>query len=625
MKKFNTKWFKHSGMIFLALSLVIIIYGCNGFRVGNHFLAKPPSIDITKDTVFNNPTYAKGVLVHAYEAMYFGMGVTNGPYNTHVLGDNDPLAALTDIDWSFNDNNGGASVLYYSGALTPKTAGTHSSQTIFNFQSSQPWSAIRDSYLFLENIHKTPGMSQQTKERLKGEAMTIIAMKYARLFRNYGGMFWIDHAYSPDEDFHLPRMTARATLDSIVTLLDRAIPKLPWVENDPAQNSGRLTKAGAMGLKCRVLLFGASPLFNSDKPYLQGEAAQKKLTWYGGKDKNLWVKAKEACGALIDSVQQKGYYHMINTGNPRKDFRHGYYDRGSPELLISTRKDYRSTSSSNSLPKSIVSEGVGATTDNYVKMFPMADGTPIDKSGSGYDPTHPYIDKDGKQYRDPRLYETVLVNGAPYRSRTAELWIRGREHQTIDARNTRTGYREFKFALGLNNNRNHNFEWPYLRLPEIYLSYAEALDQVNGQPNAEACKYVNKIRNRAGLDDLPNCTTMSKKDFRDAVLRERVLELGYEEVRWYDMTRWKLKDVFQKQLYGMRICKKGAGGTPSNIIQKACYDRGVGYHESSDYIYARYKLPERSWQVNFSPKWYLEPFPLLEINKQYGLIQNPGW
>jgi hypothetical protein len=91
------------------------------------------------------------------------------------------------------------------------------------------------------------------------------------------------------------------------------------------------------------------------------------------------------------------------------------------------------------------------------------------------------------------------------------------------------------------------------------------------------------------------------------------------------MTRWKLKDVFQKQLYGMRICKKGPGGTPSNIIQQACYDRGVGYHESNDYIYARFKLPKRAWQVNFSPKWYLEPFPRVEINKQYGLIQNPGW
>lgn len=263
------------------------------------------------------------------------------------------------------------------------------------------------------------------------------------------------------------------------------------------------------------------------------------------------------------------------------------------------------------MPNSIINEGVGCTTDNFVKMFPMADGTPIDQAGSGYDPAHPY------QNRDPRLYETVLVNGVPYQDRTAELYIGGRERETKYFRKTRTGYREYKFALDLISAENHPLQWPYLRLSEIYLSYAEALNEVNGGPTAEAYRYVNKVRNRVDLGDLP--MGLSQEEFRRAVIRERVLELGYEEVRWYDLVRWKMKDEFTKTLYGMHVCKKGVSP------EGACKDEGYGYHESENYIYARYKLEDRYWKNNFSPKWYLSAFPRAELNKNYGLIQNPGW
>ncbi len=44
--------------------------------------------------------------------------------------------------------------------------------------------------------------------------------------------------------------------------------------------------------------------------------------------------------------------------------------------------------------------------------------------------------------------------------------------------------------------------------------------------------------------------------------------------------------------------------------------------------YERFELSKpvrRWWTYGFDPKWYLSPFPQTEINKGYGLIQNPGW
>jgi hypothetical protein len=101
-------------------------------------------------------------------------------------------------------------------------------------------------------------------------------------------MIWVNHAYGPNDNFNLKRLTAMATLDSIVTMIDSAAPHLPFTLNDPSTQAGRFTQAGAMGLKCRVLLFGASPLFNSDQPYMPGEASDQKLVWMGGYHKSLW-------------------------------------------------------------------------------------------------------------------------------------------------------------------------------------------------------------------------------------------------------------------------------------------------------------------------------------------------
>jgi len=148
---------------------------------------------------------------------------------------------------------------------------------------------------------------------------------------------------------------------------------------------------------------------------------------------------------------------------------------------------------------------------------------------------------------------------------------------------------------------NSIVHWPYLRLGEIYLNYAEALNEINGGPNAEAYEYANKLRERVQVGELQ--PGMTQEEFREAILKERATEFAFEEVRWFDLVRWRRDDIFQSVNHGVNT-----------------------YLEDDEtFTYEVFELPQIYWQNNWDPKWYLCAFPPNEINKGYGLVQNPGW
>lgn len=583
---------KYNLIIFATIVLLLGLAGCK--KLGNDFLEKPPSVDVTKDTIFSNLEYAERFLWGAYKTLPYGMPTNWGEGLT--MG-GDILESLTDLNQSDLVWASGRA-MYYSGQYS--AGDENGSGTKYNFIRNN-WGGIRSSYIFIQNIGSVPGVDDKTKRQLAAEARMIIAVHYSNMYRHYGGLPWVNHAYGVKEDTNLPRLTSRATLDSIVVLIDKAIPDLPWIAQNQSNWDGRFTQAAAMGLKARILLFGASPLFNSSAAYLNGEAAEKKLVWHGGYDANLWKRAADAAKELITKVESNGGYALVKTGNPRKDFQKAYYVRGNGEILISPRIMYKPTGffDANYLAYQIIGYyGVGGPTNNYVEMFPMANGLAITDPASGYDPANPLIN------RDPRLYETILVDSDYWMGRTAQLWVGGVERPTKDATDSATGFGWRKFGLERDGATSANAvtQWPFLRLAEIYLSYAEAANEVNNGPDAEAYRWVNMVRNRVGLGNLP--PGLSKEQFREAVLTERACEFGYEEVRWFDLIRWKREADFKKTITGLNIFKDPVTGKKT---------------------YVKFDMPTRFWKTSFSPKWYLSAFPPREIDKGYGLIQNPGW
>lgn len=568
---------------------------CEKLKLGNDFLEKPPGTDVTIDTIFNSIELAERFLWHGYATLPYGLNI-NWSAKGNKLG-MDLLECLTDINHSFMSWGGGA-LIYYNGQYSAALENT-SNNTKYHYTKEESWEGIRIAWIFIENSSRIPDASQSYIDQLNAEARMLIAVHYTDMFRHFGGLPWVNKAFYPSDDTNRPRLTARATLDSIVAMIDKAIPDLPWVIDDIENWDGRFTQAGAMGLKARILLFGASPLFNDDEPYLEGQASSELLTWYGAYDPTLWEDAAAAAKELIDKVNAEGGYQLVNTGNPRQDFQDAYYDRGNGEVLISTRTQYKSPGFWDKkyyFYQSAAKYGTACPTQEYVDMFDMASGLPAIPA-NGWDPNDPWAN------RDPRLYETVLVNGDIFRGRTAELWIGGRERQSVGFNGTKSGYGLRKFLLDQDaaTALYSVVHWPYLRLPEIYLSYAEALNEINGGPTPEAYHYVNIVRQRVELSGLPS--GLSQEEFRAAVLKERACEFGYEEVRWFDLIRWKQEDRFTMTLHGTNTYNNGDG----------------------TFTYQLFEIAPRYWKEHWSPKWYLSAFPPDEVYKGYGLVQNPGW
>jgi hypothetical protein len=92
-------------------------------------------------------------------------------------------------------------------------------------------------------------------------------------------------------------------------------------------------------------------------------------------------------------------------------------------------------------------------------------------------------------------------------------------------------------------NTDHDF--PYLRYADILLMKAEALNELNNGPNADAYDAVNQIRKRARyngtteLPILPDLKSLSYDQFKDALLLERRHEFVAEGHRWFDLVRFK--------------------------------------------------------------------------------------
>ena len=141
-------------------------------------------------------------------------------------------------------------------------------------------------------------------------------------------------------------------------------------------------------------------------------------------------------------------------------------------------------------------------------------------------------------------------------------------------------------------------DWIVFRVAELYLNYAEALNEYYETPPKEAFDAVLKVRERSGMPGFPS--TLNKEQFREKLRRERAVELAYEDHRFWDVRRWKIADTTQRELYGVKI-EKQADGTFN--FYKNLYET-------------------RNWRDCM----YLYPIPQSELYKNTNLNpQNTGW
>lgn len=640
---------KHLSKWFIATLAGVALFSSScvdQVKFGDSFLEKAPGVAVTQDTIFGKATYARAFLWNTYSKLYYALPVywntVEGKMNTGIF------EMMSDCWHSHTDWNG-INRKYYSGSYKAGDEDS-SDDTRFGYTKENCWEAIRAALLFVENVERVPDMEDAEKKRLAAEAKVIVASRYFDLFRHFGGLPLIKETYDVQPSYELPRATVEETVNYMINLLDEAAatPQLPWdLGTDDTNWQGRFTKAAAMGLKCKILLFAASPLFNDNVPYCTEppqDAVTNHQVWYGAYKPELWDQCLQACVDFFTELQSRGYYELTQARKLRQKgyrdaYNKAYFTReNNKELLISTHISRFGKFNSwdewqyifvNSGNGTVITGGLTPTLE-FMEMFPMSNGEPF-QLNTATDLF--YTDNDyNKPIRDPRLYETMLVNGTQFGDHAAELWIGGRDNINDTEKETgkyATGFGCYKFYKeGVNSLKDKYLQWPYLRLAEMYLIYAEALlKSKNDLPGA--IEQVNKVRARVGLGDLAVCNpgknlTTDADALLEEILRERACELGLEDVRLFDMTRYKREDLFRKQLHGLKIYRNDGGG---NTPWSGSTGNSSIYPKPTKFTHEAFPLvnPSRAWWSNFSPKWYLSAFPPSEVNKKYGLTQNPGW
>lgn len=667
--------------IAIPLSVTVMVAGCSDLRFADAFLEKAPGVDVTIDTIFSSKMYADRALVSVYATTRCGYPVHNQAWPLGSGGkfeyefpcsqiDNDVLDALTDLIDS-QCTWGGAYNMYYNGAYSAEAEnGSHGVKFGFLPQTTDgsdmpletAWIGIRKAFLYINNVDRVPDMTDREKEIRKAECKVIVAMHYADMLRNFGGVPILTDAVEAgnEDNVNYVRQPVQAVADYIVGLCDEAARVLPITVSD--SEDGHMTKASALGLKCRVLGFIASPLFNANRPYSEekpslrlgnvGKIAEEdieKMYWLGGYDQSRWDDVVRACEEFFRETE--GYYQLVQTSasDPTADdyrnaWNTSYADRGNGELLIQTGR-YMPTfgdtylrcyfGPSNDHGNNGRGYGGGCITLNFVDMFPYADGHRADYRQWIKDNGRIHnLDNTPFTGRDPRLYETVMIVGDRFQGRPAEMWDDGKEHNARDEFRAYTGFCSRKMLWDYNDETfmNRPTNYSYLRLAEIHLIYAEALNETGNE--SKAIDELDKIRTRVGLPKLsenPELLAemqegkklpaydeplMGNAILREEILDERARELFFEEVRFYDMVRWKREDIFTKPLYGIHM-------TVENGIKDG--DDWIIDDSFTLNFEDPFELNARYWRKNWNPKWYLSALPPDEINKGYGLVQNPGW
>lgn len=604
MKKINKL---KSCLIAATIFIMVAMNSCAELSFGDSFLDQAPEqTGVDVDLVFSDYETAMQVLTSAYMGLSYGIPLSE---TSQFAGD--LVEGLSDL--SFCSKGYGGGNYYYTGQYN---ASTESYYSKYLFNRSDTWTAVRNAWLFIENVDNIPSssMKDEDKEQAKAEAMVIIASLYADLFRHFGGVPILRGSVDVADDFIYPRSTVEQTVNFIVNdLIDEAVPYLPWSVD--SSDHGRMTSAYALGLKFRVLLHAASPIFNSDTPYLAGEASEQYLSWYGDYDAQRWNTARNAGYEFLEKLSQNGVYTLEQTGlttsaGYQAAFLKAYFTRASSEVLLSVRKNYTNTYWSGFYDAQNLRAESQQPTVNYANMFPMADGTDFAEHFNLSDPYDWSSFNEGNEpfeNRDPRFYQTILVDGGLYMSRTYESWVGGVDRISAGYG---TGLSLYKFIQDYSSATSLGAvdSWPSLRLPEIYLSYAEALNETSEAPTDEMINYIDIVRSRVGLPSLGDADNFTTETLREAILRERACEFGFEEVRLFDLIRWKRSDILSQKCYGVDKYREGLS-------------------EPYTYRYEIYDVTKKNTftQTIWEEKYYLSAFPHSEMVKDYGLVQNPGW
>ena len=442
----------------------------------------------------------------------------------------------------------------------------------------------------------------------------------------------MDKPFSLNEDFlEITRSSFEETINFIIADCDQATALLNLKSE---MEMGRATKEAALALKARVLLFAASEL-------TAGPNVTNELVGYTNPNRTeLWTKAKNAAKAVIDFGTAK----LSDFGAPdQKAIAQNYFaffktrDLADDEIIWGRmfRPDVGDTHIMNRRngPNGVNNFGRNGPMAQAIDSYQMMDGSdffdhfnivPDEDFGTYVNTSGKYIYENPYYYREPRFYATILYDSAVWQPRFPNLAERdplgiydrrtrivienGVVVSEIKGIDTRSGpienwngnyggyiLKKFMDDEIIGRDQNNENAWIHMRYAEVLLNYAEACLELGEE--VEAAKYINMIRNRAGLPDFTG-------DIWAAYHYERKIELFGEDIRWYDMRRWrKLEELLPKTVFGVLIDEVKEDGVTTTTWRR---------------IRA---MPDN----NVVEKMYWIPIATEELRRAPQLVQNPGY
>lgn len=561
----NTKFFRYV-FVSMAVGSAFTLCSCNDF------LDREEDSFIDKTATFDSYNRTKQYLTYAYSLLPEGLNRFSGGALLGAATDDACFAIESSNIQQFN--NGSWNALsnpdnvwdrYFAGIAKCCTLLENSNHINLDISRLDP--AKRVEY---ENNLKDIRM-------WRAEAHFLRAYFNFELLKRYGPIPIIKSTLDINKDYSdTPRPTMKEVVEFIVKDCDMAADSLeltPWRNMNDA--FGRATKGAALALKSRLLLYAASPLYVD---FGDIDEANKPS------DATLWKAAADAAKAVIDLNQYKlapAYDDLF-----KNDFQ-------NKEYIFVRRYPSNSDFEKSNFPVSYGGKGGTNPSQNLIDDYEMLDGTAFDWN----DPVkaaHPF------ENRDERLLATVLMNGVLFKGKRIATYPGGADAMP-NPNATKTGYYLRKFL-----NENVNIQTgggsdghvvPLFRLAEIYLNYAEALNEYD-PTNPDIAVYLNKIRERVSLPDVPSGLT--QEQMRTLIHHERRVELAFEEHRFWDVRRWKVaSSTLGAPVKGVKITQDDAG----------------------NFTYSPVQVEQRVFQ----PKMYWYPIPQSEVLKLHHWEQNKGW
>ncbi len=493
------------------------------------------------------------------------------------------------------------------------------------------YGAIEKCNFFMDQLTQVPEsvLASSLNKQYTGEAKFWRAWSYWGMVRYLGGVPLILHTqdYTDTASLKVPRSKTSDCIAQIIKDLDSAALLLPAATQYAASDYGRITRAAAMGLKGRILMWWASPLFNPTN------------------DAARWQAAYDACNAAVQEAGAEGYGLLDN-------YRNIWYS-GNKELIMVNQYYYPDHYMNFAPIRAYASTNGAANSDQplltLLLAYPKKDGSPMqfDKTQLSDPAYNAQFLTDFYTNRDDRFYATVYFGGTPYPmpdTKDKTYWAAwqwdavNNKYKSLTLNYSLTpdaGITGFFDRKGLDTTltgaqvptgaASAKSWWSPMRYAELLMNYAECANETG--KGSEALNVLYQIRKRANISAGTGnygITATSQADIRTAIISERQVEFAFENFRMEDLRRWKRYDILNNQgaRHGLYITLNPVASLPAEY--QSVLDPAVRANFSAVYIDNLDGDPSYKFNYDVNHWFYAIPPAQISIEPE-NLPQNIEW